>query len=113
MNIDLATILTKYKDQKPQKNSGDIIWERSYPVSAVISIVDEYAEQFKTKWIASNEQMPEPDSAFYLVSCGVKNITLIMWYGLHDNGENVWFYIDGMVKKHLLPHHWIPLPEAP
>lgn len=91
----------------------DYIGDQDYAFSQALSAMHEYAEQFKPKWIPVAERLPEPDSAFYLVSCGVKNITLIMWYGLNDSGSHSWFYVDSIVKPYLLPHHWMPLPDAP
>lgn len=101
--------LNEYADQADQFDYGKakvVLYEDA------LTIMEQYAEQFKPKWIKVGDALPETAERFYLTVANGGSIFL-MYYGMDNNSKLVWWHDSEPVKAYLKPTHWQPLPSPP
>ena len=98
----LSEILDKYRNQKPMDLKTAV--EITYPVSAVIRMMEEYAYQFTPQWIKVTDRLPEfSETVLFCTNMG---------YVSHAFYDGAWIEtFIGMEYTNVT--HWMPLPEPP
>ncbi len=107
----LSEILEKYKGKQPF-TLGDTKIERSYPISAVIDMMQEYAEYKRIKW-QPIETAPKDGTIVLVCRDDHYFIQTAAFRTFHPNmkGEADWRSTTTGAK--LEPTHWMLLPEKP
>lgn len=88
-------------------NSGDEV----YYITAVDArlAMEEYADQFKSKWICTNSHLPYVNKEVLLLGRDKK--VYIGYFTINTNNEKFW-KTDIYYPFHKVTH-WQPLPESP
>jgi len=106
----LSEILEKYKDKKPMDLGTKV--ERSYPISAVIDMMQDYAEYKRIKW-QPIETAPK-DGTIILVCRSDNYFSQSASYrNYHPNAKGKASWRDLLNGTILQPTHWMPLPSKP
>jgi len=92
--------------------------ERHFPITSVVSMLDEYAEQFKSKWIKVTERLPEIVNeelgySDYVLAYS-DSFTWGKWYiSRYYHHSEMWEYEKGHDVTYNPISSWTPLPDAP
>lgn len=108
--MELTQIIAKYKDQQP-KDFGNGIMERSYPVSAILSILEDYKANMEPKWIDVTKELPKEGNRYW---CYVTALSDLGWehfqWNCYYDPQNKEFRDAGKIYP---VTHWTNLLPAP
>lgn len=103
---------TKEEILENRRNSPKFSTNQQFSKDQIILAMEEYADQFKTKWVSVEERLPEEGKnviVFYGKYVSAGYIRNVQYYKRPEKADK--WQIEGRTSSSVT--HWMPMPEPP